>query len=82
MNMHMKMTRNAARVLSLVMALAMVLAMAVPAGAESDAVSVELVLASEGIEASGKVTVSPDLVASVGARLLLNGQTLPPWQRT
>lgn len=73
--MHMKMTRNAARVLSVVMALAMVLAMAVPAGAESDAVSVELVLASEGIEASGKVTVSPDLVASVGARLLLNGQT-------
>lgn len=71
----MKMTRNAARVLSVVMALAMVLAMAVPAGAESDAVSVELVLASEGIEASGKVTVSPDLVASVGARLLLNGQT-------
>ena len=40
--MHMKMTRNAARVLSVVMALAMVLAMAVPAGAESDAVSVDL----------------------------------------
>ena len=72
----MKMTRNAARLLSAVMAFVMVLALAAPARADNDAVSVELVLAAEGIEASGKLIVSPELVMSMGVQLLLNGEPL------
>lgn len=71
----MKMTRNAARLLSAVMAFVMVLALAAPARADNDAVSVELVLAAEGIEASGKLIVSPELVMSIGVQLLLNGES-------
>lgn len=71
----MKMTRNAARLLSAVMAFVMVLALAAPARADNDAVSVELVLAAEGIEASGKLIVSPELVMSMGVQLLLNGES-------
>lgn len=72
----MKMTRNIAQLLSVVMAFIMVFSLAAPASAEGDAVSVEVVLAAEDMELSGKITVSPELVMSVGAKLLLNGQSV------
>lgn len=70
----MKLTRSAARLLAAVMAFVMLFALAAPASAEGDAVSVEVVLATEGMEASGKIAVSPEMVVSIGARLLLNGE--------
>lgn len=70
----MKLTRNAARLLSAVMAFVMLFALAAPASAEGNAVSVELVLAAEGMEASGKIAVSPEMVLSMGARLLIGGE--------
>lgn len=70
----MKLTRSAARLLSAVMAFVMLFALAAPASAEGDAVSVEVVLAAEGMEASGKIAISPEMVVSIGAQLLLNGE--------
>lgn len=70
----MKLTRSAARLLAAVMAFVMLFALAAPASAEGDAVSVEVVLASEGMEASGKIAVSPEMALSIGAQLLLNGE--------
>lgn len=72
----MKSTRKLARLLSAVMAFAMIFALAAPAGAEGDAVSVEVVMAGEGMELSGKIAVSPQLAMSVGACMLANGQSL------
>lgn len=72
----MKMTRNIAQMLSVVMAFIMVFSLAAPASAEGDAVSAEVVIAAEGMELSGKITVSPELVMSVGAKLLFNGQSI------
>ena len=70
----MKLTRSAARLLAAVMAFVMLFALAAPASAEGDAVSVEVVLAAEGMEASGKIAISPEMVLSIGAQLLLNGE--------
>lgn len=71
----MKLTRNAARLFSAVMAFVMLFVLAAPASAEGDAVSVEVVLAAEGMEVSGKIAVSPEMVMSVGARLLFGGES-------
>lgn len=70
----MKLTHSAARLLAAVMAFVMLFALAAPASAEGDAVSVEVVLDAEGMEASGKIAVSPEMVMSIGAQLLLNGE--------
>lgn len=70
----MKLTRSAARLLAAVMAFVMLFALAAPASAEGDAVSVEVVLAAEGMEASGKIAISPEMVLSIGTQLLLNGE--------
>ncbi len=68
-------TRNAGRLLALVMALAMVFSLTAAASAADDAVSVEFVLSSEGMEASAKIAVSPEEAAlAIGAGLVLNGE--------
>lgn len=65
------------RLLALVMSFAMVLALAVPANAESDALSAELIVESQGMEFSGKVALSPtEQAALVAVQVLLNGENI------
>lgn len=71
----MKLTRNTARLLSAVLAFVMVLALATPASAEKDAVSVELVMNADGLEISGKLAASSEGVLSLGAKMLLGGES-------
>lgn len=67
--------RELSRLLALAMSFAMLLALAAPASAESDALSAELVLESEGLEISGKVACSPtEQVLLAAAQLLLGGE--------
>lgn len=66
---------NFSRLLALIMSVAMLFALAVPASAESDALSAELLLETEGLELSGKIALSPSEQALLlGAQLLLSGE--------